>query len=313
MFKRLTIGDFYSKGQISSLIEEPNLLDVREGIFYSKNSPSTVLFVNLDKSSQKKEHLRFDDFFEGEFFHWDTQPKQHVDTPRIREIVDGSRSVYLFARIKDKIRGRTQPYVYCGQMEFSEHESGTRNPAHLVFRNIDYQDETENENLKALYFWKPGDVGQSKHSKVDKSRAVSPDRKRKYKKPSQTERSGLVVSRVGQGYYRQQVLEKWKGTCAVTGCKIQSILIASHIVPWSQSTEDERLDPENGILLSPNVDGLFDRHLISISNAGEILPSSKIGLDELALLGIDVNSRISVTPGMLPYLSRHRKVFEDTN
>lgn len=146
-------------------------------------------------------------------------------------------------------------------------------------------------------------------SKISRTGSVSDERKRKYKKPEQTERKGLVTSRVGQGYYRQQVINKWKGKCPLTGIDALPILISSHIVPWSESNDDERLDVENGILLSPNLDALFDRHLISFDDYGEILISSKVSeknienLKLLSLPNIEINER------MLKYIRRHRNKF----
>ena len=83
----------------------------------------------------------------------------------------------------------------------------------------------------------------------------------KKSKPNITERKGLVTSRVGQGTYRISILDKWNNQCAVTKCKIKSILIASHIVPWSVSNNEERLDVDNGILLSPNYEANYSTHL----------------------------------------------------
>jgi 5-methylcytosine-specific restriction protein A len=131
--------------------------------------------------------------------------------------------------------------------------------------------------------------------------------KRPYKKPTTTERQGLVTSRVGQGYYRQNLLDKFGHRCAVVGAKLPEILIASHIVPWKQSNEDERLDVENGILLSPNYDALFDKHLISFDDEGLIIISSLLDAEMIQNLGIDTNAKIQVTEGMMPYLSRHRE------
>ena len=95
-------------------------------------------------------------------------------------------------------------------------------------------------------------------------------------KPTTTERKGLVTSRVGQGYYRHEILNRFEGKCAVTGADSEELLIASHIVPWRDSNEFERLDVNNGILLSPTYDALFDKHLISFSDEGEILLSSTV-------------------------------------
>ena len=88
------------------------------------------------------------------------------------------------------------------------------------------------------------------------------------------------------------------------------ILISSHIVPWSECTDDERLDVDNGILLSPDVDALFDKHLISFSDEGELITSNAISKDELSKLGIRNDIRINVSVGMRKYLKRHREKME---
>jgi len=127
-----------------------------------------------------------------------------------------------------------------------------------------------------------------------------------YKKPTITERTGLVTSRVGQGWYRRALLRKFNNQCAATGLDIPEVLIASHIVPWRSSTELERLDEENGILLSPHYDALFDKHLISFEDTGDILVSDKLSNEQLLALGISRSCIIAVSEGMKPYLTIHR-------
>ena len=89
-------------------------------------------------------------------------------------------------------------------------------------------------------------------------------------KPNSTERSGLVTSRVGQGAYRKSILHRWHYKCAASGFDDTRILIASHILPWRDSNDDERLDVDNGILLSPDYDALFDKYLISFESSGKL-------------------------------------------
>lgn len=177
----------------------------------------------------------------------------------------------------------------------------------MVFQNLDFQDDTFNKDLLEIYFWKPNKIGKTTKSKIKKQGFISKKRISNYKKPNKTERRGLVTSRVGQGYYRQMIREKWNNTCPVTGCEIINILIASHIVSWSESNEKERLDVENGILLSPNVDALFDKHLISFTDNGELVLSSNISEQQLSKLGISPNVIIPVSDGMKKYLNRHRE------
>lgn len=130
-----------------------------------------------------------------------------------------------------------------------------------------------------------------------------------YSEPNITERKGLVTSRVGQGTYRDKIIERWNKTCPITKCKVLSILISSHIKSWKESDNLERLDVENGILLSPNVDSLFDKHLISFSDEGQMLISNKISEDVLNQLGIDKRVVLPVSDGMKKYLKRHREIF----
>ena len=96
------------------------------------------------------------------------------------------------------------------------------------------------------------------------------------KLPNVTERSGLVTSRVGQGAYRKRIIHRWEYQCAVTGFSKLEVLIASHILPWKIATDEERLDVDNGLLLSPTYDALFDRHLISFEKNGSIVLSDCI-------------------------------------
>ena len=128
-------------------------------------------------------------------------------------------------------------------------------------------------------------------------------------KPNETERRGLVTSRVGQGYYRNQILSRWGSKCAVTGLSITTVLIASHIHPWKDATDEERLDVGNGILLSPNLDALFDKHLISFEDNGSILISELLNESERNVLGIAGLSLSMVYDDMTQYLALHRVVF----
>ncbi len=134
-----------------------------------------------------------------------------------------------------------------------------------------------------------------------------------FKLPNVTERQGLVTSRVGQGAYRKSILHRWEYKCAVTGFTKLDVLIASHIVPWSESTNDERLDIHNGILLSPTYDALFDRHLISFDNSGEIILSDSIESQAFKKIGVNGKESIrNLSVHNLNYLEKHRLRFHDT-
>jgi len=126
--------------------------------------------------------------------------------------------------------------------------------------------------------------------------------------PTITERKGLVTSRVGQGAYRKSILFRWNYKCAVTNYSKKEILIASHIVPWKDSTNEERLDVDNGILLSPVYDALFDQALISFENTGKIILSSSLEKTNYKDLGVTGKEVINnFTRNNFNYLERHRE------
>ncbi len=124
--------------------------------------------------------------------------------------------------------------------------------------------------------------------------------------PNKTEREGLVRSRVGQGAYRKSLLHRWEYKCAVTGFNNPKILIASHIVPWKDATDGQRLDVDNGILLSPDFDALFDKHLISFEQSGKIILSDQIEINAFQRLGISGKEVVNnLSDGNRSYLNEH--------
>ena len=128
--------------------------------------------------------------------------------------------------------------------------------------------------------------------------------------PNATERTGLVTSRIGQGAYRKRVVYHWKCKCAVTQYDKLDILIASHIVPWAEASDLERLDKYNGILLSPVYDALFDRHLITFDHHGKILLSESIQTSAYERIGVTGKERIrELDENHLPFLERHQHRF----
>jgi 5-methylcytosine-specific restriction enzyme A len=127
--------------------------------------------------------------------------------------------------------------------------------------------------------------------------------------PGVTERKGLVTSRVGQGAYRKRIIHRWEYKCAVTGFDKLDVLIASHIVPWAGSNDNERLDVDNGILLSPTYDALFDRHLISFENNGKIILSGSIDEKAYNKIYVTGNEKIqNLNQYNQLYLERHRSL-----
>lgn len=122
-----------------------------------------------------------------------------------------------------------------------------------------------------------------------------------------TTKKALVDCRVGQGVFRENLIKFWKGRCAITGLGLTTILRASHIKPWRDSNNSERLDHFNGLLLSPSYDAAFDAGLISFGNDGKIISSEKLSEEDAKILGLRSDARLPrVDPKHLPYLAHHR-------
>jgi hypothetical protein len=122
-----------------------------------------------------------------------------------------------------------------------------------------------------------------------------------------TEVNQLIDARRGQGKFRSHLDKLWGNKCAVLGLATRELLKASHIKPWVTSSDSERLNPENGILLSANLDVLFDSFLISFSDNGKILISNRIGSEDRQLLKLE-DFRLSRLPSktMKTFLAFHR-------
>ena len=120
-----------------------------------------------------------------------------------------------------------------------------------------------------------------------------------------TEIETLIKARLGQGSFRQNVLEQYP-SCPLTGLDIQPLLIASHIKPWSVCNNNERLDPFNGLMLAPNIDALFDKGLITFDPDGTIKISPKIDLENQKRLGISSRMKLKIRPKSKKYFEYHR-------
>lgn len=128
--------------------------------------------------------------------------------------------------------------------------------------------------------------------------------------PNEINRQRLVNARLGQGGFREALLELWNEKCAVTGCDLMAILRASHIKPWRNSNNVERLDPANGILLAASPDALFDSYLISFSETGAMLVNPSVQSSSLEQLGIPKGTQLDFRPKTKAYLIDHRSEFD---
>ena len=125
---------------------------------------------------------------------------------------------------------------------------------------------------------------------------------------TETERDALVLSRRGQGTFRARV-QLIERACRITKVERREHLIASHIKPWRDSSNAERLSGENGLLLTPTVDHLFDKGFLSFEDSGRLIVSPVADPVSLGRMGIQVDRTVNVgtfSTGQRQFLEYHR-------
>ncbi|MDH4417711.1 MAG: HNH endonuclease signature motif containing protein [Acidovorax sp.] len=174
------------------------------------------------------------------------------------------------------------------------------------------------EGKEAMYLSEvPEEVGDRLLGLLD-SRALKPKRKasanadeieRKIRSSGlpETTKKALIDARVGQGLFRSALLKLYR-SCPITGVSNPALLVASHIKAWKNGTNEERLDPYNGLLLAPHIDKLFDRGFISFSDSGEMLISNPGTKEVLKNWHVPSVSRIpTLGKNQRIYMAYHRK------
>lgn len=261
------------------------------GISYSKDYPYIFIF-----SSQAGHQHGYKDQWENDDVYSYTGHGQEGDMQfvagnlQLKDHIASGKRVFLF------IEAHRSHFTFQGEVELVD---------------IDYfigLDKNGKERTAIKFFFKR--IGKALPYAINDfvdALVSEPTEEYTINTPNATERKGLITSRVGQGAYRKSILHRWKFKCAVTNYEKKEILIASHIVPWKDATNDERLDVDNGILLSPTYDALFDQRLISFENNGKIILSDSLQQSKYALIGITGKEQIrSLSSGNIPYLERHR-------
>ncbi|EKO3401462.1 HNH endonuclease [Vibrio fluvialis] len=139
---------------------------------------------------------------------------------------------------------------------------------------------------------------------------------------SSTEKKVLSDARVGQGVFKNNVIKTWSSKrCAVLNYDFEDILIASHIKAWKAcKTKGERLDGANGLLLSANVDKVFDKYLITFkahNNEYKLTFSKRCNAKKLESIGLK-NGMILNIEALSPldkerfqgYMLHHNEIFD---
>ncbi|WP_225748233.1 HNH endonuclease [Eikenella sp. Marseille-P7795] len=123
----------------------------------------------------------------------------------------------------------------------------------------------------------------------------------------------MAKARIGHAKFREELMKYWDNKCAVLGAenpKSGGFLIASHIVPWSEANKIDKVNPFNGLLLSPHLDRLFDSGYISFDDEGVIIykPEYQYLLQQMSI-PLDAKLRKLNKNKHLPFLQRHREIY----
>lgn len=168
----------------------------------------------------------------------------------------------------------------------------------------------ENYNYFFKLKFNTADIKYFDHNSNFLVKRVLEDLDKKYLKNSLIYKR-LVEARIGQGYFRDQILNRMS-YCIITGAK--NVLEASHIKPWTKSNDEEKIDCYNGVMLSPNCHKLFDKGYFCFLDNGSIKISYKIDKKEFNKL-VNEDKSIDKKPILnkktLNYFKWHRNYFKN--
>lgn len=268
-FSTIQIGKKYDRPWLARQWGYRDYRAFAKGVFCPRGTTQIILFVTRIKQESLEQ---YDDYISGEYLFWEGE-KGHVHDERIVHSAATGDTIHLFYR-----EIHHSPFEYRGLMTLVTVATVPGKPTRFVFRLV--HDLSASDDLFML--------------------------RHELEQLTETERQAVAKARVGQGTFRQSLLEMWKG-CAITNVRLPNVLRASHIKPWRFSSNSERLNPYNGLLLLPQYDQLFDKGLISFGESGDILRSRAIEGIQPTKLGINVNDKLRhLSKKHLEFLEYHR-------
>lgn len=276
-FNSLKFGQSYERILLAKLWGYQSFHAISKGVVTPVNTNYIIFFVTKDKQEAL---TQYNDYIDGNMLFWEGEEK-HSSDKRVIEAKRNGNEIHLFYR-----EIHHTPFVYFGQISLTDYQVRENLPSEFVFK------------INTLT------------SEIDAFKEVQ-EHAAEYKTLATTEQEQIVVSRLGQGNFRRNVIRLW-GSCSVTGLQNLSLLRASHIKPWKDSDNKDRLTPYNGLLLIPDYDFLFDKGYISFKNDGNVLVSQR--LSPFARKVFDVRDDLHlrrVFPENKEYLEFHlSEVFE---
>ncbi|MBI4732963.1 MAG: HNH endonuclease [Chloroflexi bacterium] len=256
-FKAIEFGQSYERPFLAKLWGYQNYHAISKGVVTPIKSKYIILFVTKDKQDALPQ---YNDYIDGNLLFWEGE-EQHSSDNRIIEAKNNRDEVHLFYRDTHH-----SPFVYFGIITLLDYQLRDISPSEFIFQ------------VEAL------------SSTIDAFSEVR-EHASEYKTLAKTEQDAIVKSRLGQGAFRYNLIRLW-GSCSITGLHNITLLRASHIKPWKASTNPERLDKYNGLLLIPNYDLLFDKGLITFNTSGHVIISERLDLFGRRVFHIDESLKL---------------------
>ncbi|HJS20090.1 MAG TPA: HNH endonuclease [Anaerolineales bacterium] len=272
-FEWLRFGEIYERPFLAKNWGYQSFHAISKGVITPAGTNYIIFFVTKDKQEAL---TQYNDYIDGSMLFWEGEEK-HSSDKRVIDARNNGDEIHLFYR-----EIHHTPFVYFGKISLTDYQLKDDSPSEFVFK------------IEALSY-----------DDVDVFKEVR-EHAAEYKTLAVTEQEQVVKSRIGQGNFRRHVIQLW-GSCSITGLQNISLLKASHIKPWKDSSNEERLTPYNGLLLIPDYDFLFDRGYISFKNSGSVLVSQR--MSPFARKVFDVRNDLQlrkVFPQNQEYLEFHR-------
>jgi len=268
-FEKLVVGNEYARKELAEVWGYQGFQGLSRGVITPRNSNVIILFVTKDKQASLPQ---YSDYIIDDFLYWDGE-SGGGNNSRIIGAEQNGDDIYLFYRARHH-----QNFTYKGIVALIEVLNEQTLPHQFLFKVLGEPTSPDNPIYEPVF--------PNNHKATD-SRA-------------------MALSRIGQGKFRTGLFKLWDG-CAVNSIHIPELLRASHIKPWKSSDAAERLDPYNGLLLSPIFDTLFDKGFISFDDHGKILLSKQI-MDSCEVLSLSGEEKlVKVYNSNKVYLEYHRE------
>ncbi len=278
----LKIGDVYDRPILASLWGLAGHQAISRGVFTPARTNLIFLFVTRIKQTCLTQYR---DFMCEDVLQWEGE-ERHANDTRIANASKNGDEIHLFYR-----ELHHTPFTYHGRIILVSFISHDAAPSEFAFEVIS----------KSV-----ASVGQEPSSAKEDGTA--------YAIATSSTLNGIdkrILAKtrgIAQTFFRSNLLKLWDGACSVTGVSDPRVLRASHIKPWKDSSSEEKLDRNNGLLLIPDLDALFDEGMITFQTDGAMRQSPSFSVADKRKMRIDRSFRLRhVTDEMKPYLEYHRE------